>query len=231
MEIQKKKHLHMDPRTELILIFVANIVAFTNSSIYIETFIIVAISILLLLCGCKKTSVKWVIFFGVLLLIQYYLIPIMPTFLAVMFSILAVYARKLLPCMMIGSLIIKTVPVRLIILSLRKWHIPQKVIIPLSITIRYFPAIREEVTHIKQAMKMREIKGLVRKIECMYVPMLISAANTAEELSAAAITRGIENPSPKTSAVDIRFRLQDYVCLSVGVIFIIVAIINRRGII
>lgn len=231
MEMQKKKYLSMDPRTELILIFVANIVAFTNSSIYIEAAIIVAISVLLLLCGCRRTSVKWIVFFGALLIIQYYLIPIMPTFLAVMFSILAVYARKLLPCMMIGSLIIKTVPVRLIILSLRKWHIPQKIIIPLSITIRYFPAIKEEMTHIKQAMKMREIKGLVRKFECMYVPMLISAANTAEELSAAAITRGIENPSTKTSAVDIRFHKQDYICLTIGVIFILVGIANRRGII
>lgn len=231
MEMQKKKYLNMDPRTELILIFVANIVAFTNSSIYIEAAIIVAISVLLLLCGCKKTSANWIIFFGVLLGIQYYLIPVMPTFLAVMFSILAVYARKLLPCMMIGSLIIKTVPVRLIILSLRKWHIPQKIIIPLSITIRYFPAIKEEMTHIKQAMKMRGVKGVVKKIECMYVPMLISAANTAEELSAAAITRGIENPSPKTSAVDIRFRIQDYICLAVGVMFIVIGIVSRRGII
>ncbi len=187
----------MDPRTKIMLIFIANIVAFANSSVYMETLIIVAISVLLLLCGCRKSSIKWIGFYGALLFIQYYLIPVMPTFLAVMFSVLAIYARKLLPCMMIGGLIIKTIPVRLIILSLQKWKVPQKIIIPLSITIRYFPAIKEEVTHIKEAMKMRKIKGVIRRMECMYVPMLISAANTAEELSAAAITRGIENPAPK----------------------------------
>ncbi|WP_404814573.1 energy-coupling factor transporter transmembrane component T [Clostridium estertheticum] len=223
---QMKKYLHIDPRTDIILIFVANIVAFNNSSVYVETAIIVAISVLLLCCGCKIDSMKWIIFYGILLIIQYYLLAIMPAFLAVMFSILAVYARKLLPCMMIGNLIIKTIPVRLIILSLRRWHIPQTIIIPLSITIRYFPAIKEEITDIREAMKMREIKGVVKKIESMYVPMLISAANTAEELSAAAITRGIENPSPKTSAVDIRFRIQDFICLAVGAIFITIVILK-----
>lgn len=222
MAKESKKNLQMDPRTKIMLIFIANIVAFANSSVYMETLIIVAISVLLLLCGCIKSSIKWIAFYGALLFIQYYLIPVMPTFLAVMFSVLAIYARKLLPCMMIGELIIKTIPVRLIILSLQKWKIPQKIIIPLSITIRYFPAIKEEVTHIKEAIKMRKIKGVIRRIECMYVPMLISAANIAEELSAAAITRGIENPAPKTSVVDIRFYIQDYICLAIGIIFIVI---------
>ncbi|MDU4600185.1 MAG: energy-coupling factor transporter transmembrane component T, partial [Clostridium sporogenes] len=135
MTKESRKNLQMDPRTEIMLIFIANIVAFANSSVYVETLIIVAISVLLLLCGCKKSSVKWIVFYGILLFIQYYLIQVMPTFLAVMFSVLAIYARKLLPCMMIGELIIRTIPVRLIILSLQKWKVPQKIIIPLSITI------------------------------------------------------------------------------------------------
>lgn len=102
MAKESKKNLQMDPRTKIMLIFIANIVAFANSSVYMETLIIVAISVLLLLCGCGKSSIKWIGFYGALLFIQYYLIPVMPTFLAVMFSVLAIYARKLLPCMMIG---------------------------------------------------------------------------------------------------------------------------------
>jgi len=41
-------------------------------------------------------------------------------------------------------------------------------------------------------MKLRNIHG-VQKIECLLVPIMISATTTAEELSAAAVTRGIEN--------------------------------------
>lgn len=48
----------------------------------------------------------------------------------------------------------------------------------------------------------------------------MSATTTADELSAAAITRGIENPVAKTCIVDLRFHIQDYICLTIAVLFI-----------
>ncbi|MCG8499990.1 MAG: energy-coupling factor transporter transmembrane protein EcfT, partial [Firmicutes bacterium] len=60
----------------------------------------------------------------------------------------------------------------------------------------------------------------IEKIECLVVPLIISAAGTAEELAAAAVTRGIDNPVKKTSAVDIRFSFIDYISLAVGVLLI-----------
>ena len=47
-----------------------------------------------------------------------------------------------------------------------------------------------------------------------------AATTTADELSAAAITRGIENPVAKTCIVDLRFHIQDYICLTIAVLFI-----------
>ena len=52
-------------------------------------------------------------------------------------------------------------------------------------------------------MKLRNIRGLDR-LECTVMPLMVSATETAEELSAAAVTRGIENPARKTSAVSLR---------------------------
>ena len=96
----------------------------------------------------------------------------------------------------------------------------------MSVTIRYFPAIKEEAGYIRDAMKLRDIHGL-QKIECLLVPIMISATATAEELSAAAVTRGIENPAPKTSMLEMKFGVQDYLCLAVGVVFCVLAIIVR----
>ena len=42
------------------------------------------------------------------------------------------------------------------------------------------------------------------KLEGIMVPLMVSATGTAEELSAAAVTRGIEDPAPKTSLVELR---------------------------
>lgn len=51
--------------------------------------------------------------------------------------------------------------------ALRKRHIPQGLIIPLPVTIRYFPALKEEVGYIRDAMKLRNIHG-VEKLECRH---------------------------------------------------------------
>ena len=92
-----------------------------------------------------------------------------------------------------------------------------------SVTVRYFPALKEETGYIRDAMKLRNIHG-VQKIECLLVPTMISATTTAEELSAAAVTRGIENPAPKTSMIEMKFGVQDFVCLAIGVAFCVVSI-------
>ncbi len=107
--------------------------------------------------------------------------------------------------------------------ALRKCHIPQGLIIPLSVTIRYFPALKEEVGYIRDAMKLRNIHG-IEKIECLLVPVMISATTTAEELSAAAVTRGIENPAHKTSMIVMKFGGQDFLCLAFGVMFCFISI-------
>lgn len=220
---EHRNAIRLDPRTELLLLLSANVVAFTYSAPWIEFALIAALSVLLTCCGCGKTAMKWILFFGALVVIQYIIIPILPKVLVIMFSILTVYVRKLFPCFIIGSLIIKTTPVRYLIIALSKWHIPQKIIIPLSITLRYFPAIKEEYRYINDAMKMKKIKGGLKKLECTVVPLLMSATGTADELSAAAVTRGIENPEPKTCIVDLRFHVMDYMCLIIGCLFILAA--------
>lgn len=90
---------------------------------------------------------------------------------------------------------LRTPPVRDLMLALRRWHVPQGLIIPLSVAFRYFPSIREEFAHIRDAMRLRDIRGMER-LECIVVPLMISATANAEELSAA-VTRGIENPRPR----------------------------------
>ena len=82
----------------------------------------------------------------------------------------------------------------------------------------FFPALKLESGYIRDAMKLRHIRGF-KKIECLLVPTMISALQTAEELSAAAVTRGIENPAPKTSMIDMKFGVQDVLCLAAGVAF------------
>ncbi len=80
--------------------------------------------------------------------------------------------------------------------------ISRKVTVPIAVAIRYIPALKEEWLHINDAMKMRNVtRGiknpfvrLTKKLECYLVPFFVSSLKSSDELSAAAVTRGIENP-------------------------------------
>lgn len=207
----------------MLLLLMANVVAFTQHSVWVEITWVVLLLLLIIACGCKKTAGKLAIVFGMCLILQYYIFPNGPKILASSFTILVSYARKIFPCLIVGTLILQKTPVRELMVALRKCHIPQGLIIPLSVTIRYFPALKEEVGYIKDAMKLRNIHGM-QKMECLLVPIMISATTTAEELSAAAVTRGIENPAHKTSMLVMKFGIQDYLCLAFGVMFCMISI-------
>lgn len=103
-----------------------------------------------------------------------------------------------------------------LVAGMRKIHFPQRLIVAVSVTLRYFPAIREETGYIRDAMRLRGIRGLA-KLEGIMVPLMVSATGTAEELSAAAVTRGIEDPAPKTSLVELRASPVDCAAFVVGV--------------
>lgn len=70
-------------------------------------------------------------------------------------------------------------------------------------------ALRQDFRHIRDAMALRRIRGLEQKLECVYVPMLMGAAQTAEELSESATSRGIEHPGKRSSWRLIGFHIQD----------------------
>ena len=85
---------------------------------------------------------------------------------------------------------------------------PESLIIPLAISIRYFPSLREERTLISDAIKIRGVTGL-KKIKLGLIPLIVTASNTADELAQAITVRGIENPARKTFVDNTSFNIWD----------------------
>lgn len=214
----------IDPRTGIVLLVLANLIAFTQDCIWVEVGWVGALTLLILICGCVRSGLKWAIVYCGVLVLQRYILPVSPKIIATSFSIFASYTRRMFPCLMVGSLLLHTVSLREFVVGLRRFHVPQKLIIPISVTLRYFPAIREEAGHIRDAMRLRNIRGLA-KVEAMVVPLMISATATAEELSAAAVTRGIEDPAKKTSVIQLHLSRLDCLSLAVAAMFTAAAFI------
>lgn len=126
MAAKRSKRLAIDPRTGLFLLVLANIIAFTQDSLLVEFGWIAVLSLLILLCESIGLGIKWVVSFILLFLIQWYVLPISPKIVATSFSIFINYARRMFPCLMVGSLMVKTISLRRFIVGLRKLHVPQK---------------------------------------------------------------------------------------------------------
>ena len=173
----------------------ANIIAFRPHTLWLELALVGLLLLLMAAHGKYSMAVKWAVGYCALLLFQQYILPASPKIIATSFTIFATYARRMFPCLMTGSLMLKCTP------------------------LRYFTAIREEMGYIRDAMKLRDVRGLAR-LEGTVIPLMVSATETAEELSAAAVTRGIEDPAPKTSAVFLRLSPVDLAGMAAGLVLL-----------
>jgi energy-coupling factor transport system permease protein len=97
---------------------------------------------------------------------------------------------------------------------MQKMHIPDGITISLAVVMRFFPTIKEEYASIRDAMKMRGIMlgggNAVRMIEYRMIPLLFSCVNIGDELSAAAITRGLGGKVKRTSVETLKMGPADY---------------------
>jgi energy-coupling factor transport system permease protein len=104
----------------------------------------------------------------------------------------------------------------------------------MSVMFRLFPTIGSEWKSIRRAMRMRGIHlggakaGQV--LEYQMVPMMTSSVRIGEELSAAALTRGLGGPGKRTNICRIGLRLQDYVLLAGCLFVVLVWILEMIGV-
>lgn len=214
-----KSH-RIDVRTKLILILYSAVIVFLFYSTLLETLLVLLIFTLQLYSKRSGTSIKMIVIYFAFVLLQFILLPVLPQSLVTVVSMFVVSFRRLFPCVMAGILLIHTTQVSELMSGLYRLKVPKQIVIPMAVTLRYIPAIAEEWNNINDAMRIRNfcpsghnvIKRVQKRIECYYVPLLVSASQIAEELSAAAITRGIENPKPRTILNQPRFQLLD-VCI------------------
>lgn len=129
----------------------------------------------------------------------------------------SVIFTRLLPGIMMGKYALSSTKVSEFIAAMERLHVTNKITIPLSVLFRFFPTVLEEVVAINDAMRMRDIKLGGRKafgmLEYRLVPMITCSVKVGEELSAAALTRGLGAPVKRTNVCRIGFGLWDYLLL------------------
>lgn len=216
----------LDPRAGLWLLLVANIGMFCEKNTEQGSMLSGIFLLLLLLYGQYMAAIKGALLLIVFRLLLKYVFPLCPSWVNMVFPVLINYTLRMMPCILAGLLILRTSSMSRMIAAMRALHLPQGFIIAMSTTFRYFPAIKEEFIHIRAAMKLQNIP-LASRLECTVVPLMMSAVNTSDEIAAAAVARGIENPCKKTSVIKIHMVLSDWIIIflvTIGVTILMIAV-------
>lgn len=127
--------------------------------------------------------------------------------------------RKLSPLLGVMVLSLKALTVSELFMGLQKLHCPKSATLALAVALRFIPTIRHELEQIRNGMKTRGVplnvitfaKAPAMTTEYMIIPFIMRCIKVADELSAAAVTRAIENPVPRGMRVPLKIRIKDIV--------------------
>lgn len=200
------REVKFDLRTKLMLILVVNLFLLLSHALAFELVLVFGCLLLITIDGQTRSAFHFLIAFFIMLGIDQLVTPHMNGFAFTLVSFITVALRKFLPCFILGKWILTKTEVSEFVAVMWKLRLPQTAIIPLSVVFRYFPTIKEEWASIRAAMKMR---GIHVSLEHIMVPLLMSAVNVSEELSAAALCRGLDNLGTHTSLVQVKFSHYD----------------------
>lgn len=226
--------MKFDPRTKLFFLLGCAIITALAAEISYLSVLIIVIAIIGTLSGEIKFSLILSLIYFSLMYVWTHYIVLIDNSLSILFSAWMTLVYKVYPSTMMAIIMIKTTKVSEFISAMRKLRLPDSFIIAFAMMLRYIPTLKENWGYIKDSMKLREIRssfiGFLKSpslfIECLYTPLLISASNAIDELTIAAVTRGIENPGKKTSLIQIKFRIVDYIVLLAEGILIFYAIVR-----
>jgi energy-coupling factor transport system permease protein len=225
----RNEGLTLDPRTKLFLLLIINLIVFHKYDSHIlSVFMICVVSSLFILDKRYKTAIYSLIGYLAYTALLIYVLPFLGKFMIYVFGTLLVIFYKMYPIFLMGAYFILTTSVSEFVASMEKIHMPREIIIPFSVIFRFFTTVIEEINSIMDAMKMSgldiNIKNILTKplrmFEYLFIPLIMSIVKTGDELSAAVLTRSMDNPVQRTNICQIGFTLMDVIYGLIGLIML-----------
>lgn len=221
--------LRLDPRTKLLLMALVAITELMNGSNYF-TAAVAAIPVLLLTQNRQLGLAAWYVsLFTIGMLARIYQGQLaLPMALNMIAVLLTGFILRLAPAFAMAAYFVATTTANELVAALSKIGISRKITVPISVIFRLVPTMREEWRSINEAMRMRGIRLETKKfwrsplslLEYRLIPLIICLAKTGNDLSAAALTRGLERPGQHTSIAQIGLQAIDVIVLLVAVVLL-----------
>ena len=213
--------MHLDPRTKLFLILLCVLSAVFAPNLYFQFVLVTFIGLLAAVNGKWRYALRGIFAYALICAFTVWCMGVLTGTWRTMFVAFLGLVHKVYACGMLAGLVISTTKVGEFLSAMAHLHIPKKLTIPIAVMLRYLPTIQEDWHYIKDAMRLRDVsptlwgflKAPALTVNCIYVPLLTAASKAADELSIASVTRGIENPKPRTCLINIRMQAADFLVL------------------
>lgn len=213
----------MDPRTKLYMIFIVSAIVMMSATtpfLWAVRILITLIPIVLLIIEKHYASaLRFLVMYTVAIMLTFYYLSANSTgFIAAFLVGYCGIVVQFMPSVITAWYVIRTTKIDEFISCMQRMHIPDGITIALAVVMRFFPTIKEEYGSIRDAMKMRGIMlgggNAVKMVEYRMIPLLFSCVNIGDELSAAAITRGLGGKVKRTSVAQLKFGVADSVLIA-----------------
>ena len=211
--------MKLDPRTKLFMIFVVSLIVMmsaTTPMLWAIRLSITLIPILLLIFEKKyAAALRFLLAYGTALVLTFFFLSSESE--GIVSSLLIGYCGivvQFMPALITAWYVVRTTKIGEFMSCMQKMHVPDGIAVSLAVVMRFFPTIKEEYSSINDAMRMRGVMlgggNVLKMVEYRMIPLLFSCVNIGEELSAAAITRGLGGEVKRSSVVELKLGAADY---------------------
>lgn len=213
-----------DPRTKLLLLLVVNALVLGNGpfSVTLAGFVVVAALLATAGIGARRWLSYAIPVAG--LAIAFLLLPRLGSnaVLALVVAMAFWFVRFAVAIGLAWYLVATTGPAEFSA-GLSRLRVPQSIVIPFAVMLRFIPAAMQELRAIVDGMRLRGVlpHGAaimlhpMRTAEYIFVPLLASTTRISDDLAASALIRGLGITSRPTSVVRLGFGPADAVLLLV----------------
>lgn len=174
LKFERNSLIPIDPRTKIFLTVTVSTITMaggTGGMMDIIRPCLVALPVLLLLLSQRwKAAARFSITYAVLYGLELTVIPILTGMWNFILNAASGIYTHMLPGFVMGYYLISTTTVSEFVAAMERMHVPQKIVIPVSVVFRFFPTVREEYAAIRDAMKMRGITNAPQSHEDAGVP-------------------------------------------------------------
>ena len=215
--------MRLDPRTKLFMVFVVSLIVMMSATtpfLWAIRLSITLIPIILMILEKKYSSaLKFLLAYASALVLTFYFLSEQSE--GLIASLLIGYCGivvQFMPAIITAWYVVRTTKIGEFMSCMQKMHVPDGIAVSLAVVMRFFPTIKEEYSSINDAMRMRGVMlgggNVLRMFEFRMIPLLFSCVNIGEELSAAAITRGLGGDTKRSSVIELKLGLADYLLMA-----------------